>query len=134
MEPSVLKASRLREEHIKWRRGNFENKKGFFPVFYGFQDFLPDLSSGAVSLFLYIGLHSNNQTGECYHDLTTIANFFGKSSRTISTWFKELEEQGLIERIQLEFNGVSHTFIKPYTSIAATNPNNIDTREGNNNE
>jgi len=108
------RATELRKDHSKWRDENFLNKEGFFPVFSDFKYYLPKISGGAVSLFLYIGLHSNNQTGECYHDIKKISNFFNKSPRTISTWFKELEDVGLIERLQLKLNGVSHTFIKPY--------------------
>jgi hypothetical protein len=108
-------SQKLREEHAAWRKNNFESKKGFFPIFYGFEQFLPKLSGGAVSLFLYLGLHSNNKTGESYHNIETIANFFGKSPRTISSWFKELQNEGLIYRVQTEFNGVTRTFIRPYT-------------------
>ncbi|WP_371019030.1 helix-turn-helix domain-containing protein [Pseudalkalibacillus sp. JSM 102089] len=108
------RATELRQEHSRWRDENFIEKVGFFPVFSEFKKFLPELSGGAVSLFIYLGLHSNNHTGECYHDINRISEFFGKSPRTISTWFKELEEVGLIERLQLKMNGVSHTFIKPY--------------------
>jgi DNA-binding transcriptional ArsR family regulator len=107
-------ATRLRKEHAHWRDQNFINKVGFFPVFSDFKSYLPKLSGGAVSLFIYIGLHSNNQTGECYHDLDRIARYFNKSKRTIGSWFKELEEHGLIVRMQLEPNKVSHTFIRPY--------------------
>lgn len=108
-------AIKNREEHAMWRKENFENSKGFFPVFYGFEEYLSKLSGGAVSLFIYIGLHSNNVTGESYYNIETISNHFGKSIRTVSSWFKELQEHGLIERFQIEFNGVSHTFIRPYT-------------------
>jgi|APAga8741244001_1050109.scaffolds.fasta_scaffold20768_2 DNA-binding transcriptional ArsR family regulator len=114
MDYKRVKATELRKNHSQWRDENFLNKEGFFPVFYGFKSYLNKLSSGAVSLFIYIGMHSNNQTGECYHDLNRISNYFKKSPRTISSWFKELEEAGLIERMQLTLNGVSHTFIRPY--------------------
>lgn len=110
------RATELRKNHSQWRDEQFLNKNGFFAVFHGFKDYLPEISGGATSLFLYLGLHSNNQTGECYHDISRIAEFFNKSPRTISSWFKELEEADLIERLQLNLNGVSHTFIKPYRS------------------
>jgi hypothetical protein len=109
------KATRLRREHSQWRDTNFANKKGFFPIFSDFKDHLRNLSAGAVSLFVYIGLHSNNHTGECYHSINTMAKFFNKSPRTISSWLSELEKHKLIERIQLEMNGTAHTFIRPYT-------------------
>lgn len=112
------RATELRQEHSMWRDENFLKKKGFFPVFSEFKSYLGNLSPGAVSLFLYIGLHANNQTGECYHDINRISTFFKKSPRTISSWFKELEEAGLIEKLQLKLNGVSHTFIRPYKGQA----------------
>jgi Helix-turn-helix domain len=108
------KAKQLRSRHSKWRTENFQNKEGFFPIFKGFEYYLPKMSSGAVSLFVYLGLNSNNTTGECYHDLERISKFFNKTPRTINSWFKELEDIGLIERFQLKLNGVSHTFIVPY--------------------
>lgn len=114
LRSNYLKASQFKNEHSKWRDEKFFNKSGFFPVFYDFKEYLSNLSGGAVSLFIYIGLHANNQTGECYHDLERIADYFGRSKRTISSWFKELEDAGIIERLQLKLNGVSHTFIKPY--------------------
>lgn len=115
MSTKHLRATKLKKEHSEWRNKKFSNKDGFFPVFYDFKEYLSELSGGAVSLFIYIGLHANNQTGECYHDLERIANHFDRSTRTISSWFKELEDAGLIERLQLKLNGVSHTFIRPYT-------------------
>lgn len=114
MENKRMRATQLRKEHSQWRDENFLAKEGFFPIFSGFKSYLADLSSGAISLFIYIGLHSNNQTGECYHDIKRVAEFFNKSPRTVSNWFKELEDVGLIERLQLKLNGVAHTFIKPY--------------------
>lgn len=109
------RAINLRKEHVRWRESNFISKVGFFPVFTGFEYYLSKVSTGAISLFLYLGLHSNNKTGECYHDLGRIADFFGKTPRTITSWFKELEDIGLIERFQIQMNGVAHTFIRPYT-------------------
>lgn len=108
-------ATHLRKEHSQWRDTNFSNKAGFFPVFSDFKEILPNISGGSVSLFIYLGLHSNNQTGECFHSIEKIAKFFDKSPRTISTWISELENANLIQRLQLEINGPAHTFIKPYT-------------------
>lgn len=110
-------AADLRNKHSKWRDDNFLNKEGFFPVFKNFEYYLSKISGGAVSLFIYIGLNSNNKTGECYHDINTISIYFNKSTRTISSWFRELEDIGLIKRFQLKMNGVSHTFIQPYHNV-----------------
>jgi hypothetical protein len=109
-----VQATEMRREHSQWRDTNFINKEGFFPVFNGFKEKMPYLSGGAVSLFIYFGLHSNNQTGECYHSINKISTYFNKSTRTINNWIKELEDAKLIVRMQLEINGPSHTFIRPY--------------------
>lgn len=109
------KANQFRLEHKEWRNYNFNNKEGFFPLFSDFKNEMKYLSPGAISLFVYFGLHSNNITGECSHSLETIAQNLDKSVRTISNWIKELESNQLIERLQLDFNKSSRTFIIPYT-------------------
>ena len=42
-------------------------------------------------------------------------DLLNKSVRTISNWIKELEDNLLIERIQVDYNSPSKTFIIPYT-------------------
>lgn len=109
------KADQLKSDHSKWRNYNFKNKQGFFPIFSDFKNELKYLSPGAVTLFIYIGLHSNNVTGECSHSLETMSKNLNRSVRTISNWLKELESNQLITRIQLDFNSYSRTYILPYT-------------------
>lgn len=108
------KVADLKREHRTWRDSNFQNRVGFFAVFQDFKYVMKNLSPGATTLFLYLGLHSNNLTGEVTHTIDRMAKYFNKSTRTISMWLKELEENHLIERIQITFNGPSHTFILPY--------------------
>lgn len=98
-----------------WRQGQFEEKIGFFPVFSDFKPYMRMLSPGAITLYLYFGLHANHKTGEVFHSVATIANFFGKNPRTISNWISELEGQGLIRRSQKKVNSVSHTYLIPYS-------------------
>lgn len=104
----------LKKEHMQWREEKFKNKAGFFPVFSDFKSILGIISPGAVSLFIYIGLNSNNKTGEFYHSLDTISKNLNRTVRTISNWMAELERNGLIVRVQEKFNGPSKTFIRPY--------------------
>lgn len=103
-----------RSEHEAWRTENFKKKEGFFPVFSDFRYILGKISPGATSLFIYLGLNSNNKTGECFHSLETIANNLNRTVRTISNWMKELEMNNLIFRVQEKFNGPSKTFLRPY--------------------
>lgn len=104
----------LKREHHLWKENNHVKREPFFPVFKNFKDYLGVLSPGAVSLFLYFGLFSQYNTGECFHSIETISQYFGKSTRTISNWIKELEEIGLVHRAQLGMSAVSHTFLRPY--------------------
>ena len=108
------KALILKNEYYQWKTNQFNTQVGFYPIFSNFKEHLKILSPGAVTLFIYLGLHSNNNTGESFHSLETIAHNLDRSTRTISTWINELEENLLIERIQLSFNGPSTTFIRPY--------------------
>ena len=96
------------------RTDNFYDKEGFFPIFSSFKEKMRYLSPGATSLYIYLGLHANYKTGEVYHSLGTIAMYFGKSTRTITNWMKELEDNDLIFRKQKKLNHVSHTYLKPY--------------------
>lgn len=111
----MKKVSKLKRDHLEWRERNFKQKHGFFPIFQDFKVPMKNLSPGAISLFIYLGLHSNNLTGETSHGVERMAKFFNKSTRTIGSWLRELEKEGLIERVQIKFNGPSHTFIRPYS-------------------
>ena len=113
--PKNRQAEVLREEYANWKVSAL-NSFGFFPIFQPLKEsfFLKELSGNAIKLYVYLGLMSANRTGETWVSIETMAKYFGKSKRTISTWLKELETADLIERHQLEKDGVSHTFIKPY--------------------
>lgn len=101
-------------EYLIWKQAQFSQKKGFFPVFSDFKPYMKKLSPGAISLYIYLGLHSNYETGESFHSIQKISIFFNKSPRTISNWIRELEDNGLIKREQKKLNGVSHTYLTPY--------------------
>ncbi|MDD9309716.1 helix-turn-helix domain-containing protein [Cytobacillus firmus] len=109
------KATLLRKQYGEWKKEAFK-KLGFFPIFQPIKEsfILRKTSGNAIKLYVYLGLISANETGESWVSIETISKYFMKSERTISNWLKELEEVGLIERFQLEKDGVAHTFIKPY--------------------
>lgn len=109
-----MKNNVFNNEYAAWKKSNFDNRQGFFPVFSDFKMVMRHLSPGATTLYVYLGLYSNYKTGEVYHSLGTISNYFDKSTRTISNWMKELEQNKLIYRSQKEVNGVSHTYLLPY--------------------
>lgn len=109
------KAMIQKNNYSNWKKDSLDNN-GFFVIFNGFleKEYLKNISGGALKLYVYLGINSNNTTGESFYKLTSIANYFGVSERTVSNWFKELLKLRLIERYQLELNGVSHTYLNVY--------------------
>lgn len=104
----------IKNDYMLWRAEKFSKKEGFFPIFEGFDKYFKKLSPGAISLFLYLGIHSNNRYGMSFHSIETIAEKFNKTPRTITNWMSELIDVGLIERKQHKYNGVSTTYLRPY--------------------
>lgn len=109
------KASLFKENYGYWKEKSL-NENGFFVIFNGFlqTEILKKISGNALKLYIYLGLNSGNLTGEVWHSHKSIATYFGKSERTIRAWFKELEDLNLIQKMQLEFNGVNHVYLQPY--------------------
>jgi len=106
---------RLREEYRKWKVLTQKINTPFFIIYNDFkEEHLEDISGGALKLYLYLGFHSKNYTGESWHSVDAIAGYFGRDKRTIKGWFKELEERKLIKRIQRGFKWKANTFLLPY--------------------
>ncbi|MHB1043342.1 MAG: helix-turn-helix domain-containing protein [Eubacteriales bacterium] len=104
----------LTNSYGEWKTKGLE-KGGYFVIFNGFKTpFLKKISGKALKLYIYFGIHSGNYTGESWHSIETIAGFFGVSIRTVQNWVKELEELGLIERLQKKPNSVAYTYLKTY--------------------
>ena len=100
--------------YFNWRKSQFNNKTPFFPIFKDFMPYLKTLTPGAVSLFIFLGLKSNNKLGTSFYKIETISKFFDRSPRTISNWIKDLEDAHLIIRKQKKVNSVSITYLLPY--------------------
>lgn len=112
-----LKMKQVNEQLLEyqlWKEKKFNERIGFFPIFSDFKPYLNKLSPGAVSLYIYFGLHANYKTGEVFHSVGKMAIFYNKSTRTISNWVRELEDNNLIVRKQKKLNSVSHTYLLPY--------------------
>ena len=54
---------KLREEYGRWRTGMVKEEAGFFALYQDFEPFVQSLSAGALRVYLYIGLNSDNWTG-----------------------------------------------------------------------
>jgi DNA-binding MarR family transcriptional regulator len=105
----------LRNEYKEWKEKRKKQTSPFFVVYTDFkEEHLKEISGGALKLYLYLGLHINTFTGECWHSIETIADYFGNDQRTVKKWFKELEDRKLIRRIQRGFMWVANTFLLPY--------------------
>lgn len=106
----------LRLDYGKWRKEKKDSKAGFFVVyndlFIGGK--LRDIKGNALKLFIYLGIHANNESGECWHSVEKISSYFGMDTRTVNRALKDLEDIGLIVRIQKGFKRVANTFLKPY--------------------
>jgi len=115
--PNYRKKEILQKNYYSWKKGILKDE-GFFPIFQSFKDekLLKNLSGNALKLYLYIGLRSKNETGETWVTIDTMSKYFEKSPRTISNWIKELENNKLIIRFQLESNGPAYTFLTPYSA------------------
>lgn len=113
--PNKRKAEIYRRDYSVWKSHSL-SAGGYFPIFSSFKDsfMLSKLSGNALKLYIFLGLASKNDTGDCWVSIDTIAKYFNKSNRAISGWIKELEDSRLIIRMQMEQNGVAHTFIRPY--------------------
>ncbi|MBN1468280.1 MAG: helix-turn-helix domain-containing protein [Fusobacteriaceae bacterium] len=107
------KMESYRSEYKEWR--NAKKKDGFFIIYNSFleNELLKNINGNALKLYIYLGIHSKNDTGESWHSLQRISEYFGKDSRTIKRWFKELENIGLVSRVQKGLR-VPNTFIRKY--------------------
>lgn len=117
MKNNLQKSDQLKKTYENWKKEALNNS-GYFVIFNGFlsDDILKKISGNALKLYIYLGLHSKNMTGEVWHTNNSISKYFNRTDRTIRTWIKELENLNLIYRMQLEFNGVAHNYLLPYDS------------------
>lgn len=110
------KAKHYINNYSRWREMKKETRSGFFIIYNDFveKNLLRKLSGNALRLYIFFGVNSKNETGESWYSIEKIAEYFGKSPRTISYWIAELERYDLIKRMQLEINKESHTYLQPY--------------------
>jgi len=106
----------LRFDYKQWKLNQKQNKNGFFIIYNDLftSGKLKELNSNSLKVYIYLGIHSNNDTGESWHSVETIAKYFEMDKRTISRALKNLEEINLISRVQKGFRRVANTFLMPY--------------------
>lgn len=130
--PNYRKAELHRVSYKKWKESSLENI-GYFPVFQTFKDsyILKEISGNALKLYIYLGLHTGNKSGETWITIDSMSRYFGKSPRTISNWLEELLRFDLIERYQFKPDTPSHTFLKPYGNNSLLKGTEGDYENGN---
>lgn len=127
--PNNRKADFFRLNYKEWKEQSLDSI-GYFPIFNSFKEefLLKELSGNAVKLYIYLGLHTGNKTGETWITIDSMVKYFEKSPRTISNWIDELVSLGLIKRLQFDYNKPAHTFLLPYGYKTLYD---IENKEGN---
>lgn len=112
-----------------WKKSRLENNEGFFPIWNDFKEYLSadELSGGAIRLYVFLGLVSDNWTGESWYSVKKISEELACSERTVQNWAKELKEKDLIDRMQKKLDGVAHTYLVPY-NYSKTVENKVGTQ------
>lgn len=108
------KSEFIMKHHEIWRNHLKENNSTFFMLYDGFNKFLPELSTGALKLYLFYGFSSRNATGESWYGIDTLAEKLDTTSRSINAWNNELEDLGLIYRSSGNKSS-SITYLIPYS-------------------
>jgi DNA-binding transcriptional ArsR family regulator len=105
-----------KQAYLNWKKQCLAQKQGYFIIFNSFlkSGILREVSGDALRLYIYLGMFTQNYTGETFVSMQTMADYFKKSVRTIGYWLKELEDKGLIIRIQLDVKKTAHTFLRIY--------------------
>lgn len=109
----AIKQKKLQEDYRRWRTRMMQEEVGFFAVYQDFAPMIRSLSAPALRVYLYIGLHANNWTGESWHSLSTVAGALHMDPRTVRRALHELVDEHLIERIQPTPRGRTFTYLLP---------------------
>lgn len=105
-----------KEYYQSWRLHNRNSKAGFIQLFNSFKEaHLKDIEPGALKLYLFFYFAATNEYGDSWHSIQSIADFFGKQTRTVNDWIKVLVERDLIYREQTDKKSYT-TFLIPYTN------------------
>ena len=105
----------LKKYHDLWRNDLKDRKENFLMLYKDFANFLPELTTGALKLYLFYGFSAKNETGESWYSIDTIAEKLDTTARSINTWNSELEKMELIYRLA-DSKSSKTTFLIPYTN------------------
>jgi DNA-binding MarR family transcriptional regulator len=75
---------------------------------------LPKVSGNALRVYLYFVIRADVSTGEIrQYSVKDIASHLERSERAVNGWIKELQDCGLIERLQTTPNSQAYTYLLP---------------------
>ncbi len=106
----------VRDYYGYWRDTCTDRGAQFFQLYKAFMDrgYLKNLDDGAIKLYLYYGFMAKNDTGESWHGVDRIAEYFGVQTRTVEKWNRALRDAGLIIRSQDKRKSTT-TFLVPFS-------------------
>jgi len=103
---------------------------GFFAAGREFEQALALLSDGAFKLFVYVCLHAERRSGRLRFRQTDLARRLGKSPRSITSYLRELQHQG-VSKVQAAANQhqmgsieIADRFWPYHKQAVETSPNN----------
>lgn len=113
---SEERAEILKSNYSNWKNFNRSKNASFFVIYNSFRDeHLATLDAGPLRLYLYFTSYAKNDTGDSWHSIQRIAEFFNTQTRTIDNWIKVLVDRGLIYRERTDKMS-NTTFILPYST------------------
>lgn len=105
-------SERLGAEYKGWRDFRKESRDSFFIIPTELTKYLPVIDTRAINLYLYYCFRANNETGLSWPSVDRAAEDLKVSARSINNWNAELEQLGLILRIN-EKKSSKTTYLLP---------------------
>lgn len=127
------KEEALKGYHAAWRNNNTHSGATFVPLFTSFKEsHLATIEPSALRLYLYFLYAANNQNGDSWHSIESIAKFFGTQTRTVNNWIKILVDKNLIYREQKDKRSYT-TYLIPYSTTVIRHQPKKEFEEDNQN-
>lgn len=106
----------LKNSFEQWRNYQKNTSQNYLLLPVEFKEYLPHIRSSAINLYLYYFYKAKNNTGESWPAVSTVAEYFGVTTKTINNWNKELVDLSLIARVD-ERRSSTSTYILPISDF-----------------
>jgi hypothetical protein len=123
LSDSDKKDQALKGYYKSWKALNQLAKSSFTAIDNAFftNKLLRDLEPGPLKLYLFFAHVANNDYGNSWHSIQSIADYFEAQTRTIDNWIKVLVDKDLIYRIPRGSKS-HHTYLVPFSDTLITHP------------